>query len=266
MSSNYWPTCYVQSLQEVSRGTVFCSYFIASLQTFLIVTPNAIVKHRRIRIATSKEPIIITSFCLELFGLQGLIHLKWKLCFFLLLELFEIYLHFALWNFVLSIPHVLSPGTFCHRQHPHAKRLKCCKKDFKIFVFLVLTRLSQNLVSLHVEKMFANIRKFRNNFTGFINRNKIIFRIFHKYLRSHASPEKFFQGGPCCHFSYPFHVADDAMQIGVHKTLYHFYTTNEMVHVAAWVKKIRFVGSKATMGFGKGRRWPSFILKFNIFH
>jgi len=191
---------------------------------------------------------------------------KMKTLLFLLLELFEIYLHFALWNFVLSIPHVLSPGTFCHRQHAHAKRLKCCKKDFKIFVFLVLTRLSQNLVSLHVEKMFANIRKFRNNFTGFINRNKIIFRIFHKYLRSHASPEKFFQGGPCCHFSYPFHVADDAMQIGVHKTLYHFYTTNEMVHVAAWVKKIRFVGSKATMGFGKGRRWPSFILKFNIFH
>jgi len=109
---------------------------------------------------------------------------------------------------------------FCHRQHAHAKRLKCCKKDFKIFVFLILTRLCQNLVSLHVEKMFANIRKFRNKFTGFIDaRNKQIFRLFHKYLRSHVSPEKFFQGGQRCHFSYPFHVADDAMQIDVHKTL-----------------------------------------------
>ena len=63
-SSNYWPTCYVQSLQEASRGTVFCSYFIASLQTFLTVTPNAIVKHRRIRIVASKVRITITSFLL----------------------------------------------------------------------------------------------------------------------------------------------------------------------------------------------------------
>jgi len=87
----------VQSLQKSSRGTVFCSYFIASLQTFLIVTPNAIVKHRRIRIATSKSATTIASFLL--FGALWLAAIdpsKNKTLFFLLLELFEIYLHFAL--------------------------------------------------------------------------------------------------------------------------------------------------------------------------
>jgi len=61
------------------------------------VTPNAIVKHRRIRIATSKSATTIASFLL--FGALWLAAIdpsKNKTLFFLLLELFEIYLHFAL--------------------------------------------------------------------------------------------------------------------------------------------------------------------------
>jgi len=36
---------------------------------------------------------------------------------------------------------------------------------------------------------------------------------------------KFFQEGQSRNFAYPFQVADDAMQIDIHKTLYPFYTT-----------------------------------------
>jgi len=37
-----------------------------------------------------------------------------------------------------------------------------------------------------------------------------------------------FPGGQTRYFAYPFHVADDAMQIHVHKTLCPFYTTTKM--------------------------------------
>jgi len=51
----------------------------------------------------------------------------------------------------------------------------------------------------------------------------------------HGRPQKFFQGGQSRQFAYPFQVADDAMQMDVHKTLYPFYTTKKMTHVAATV-------------------------------
>jgi len=39
------------------------------------------------------------------------------------------------------------------------------------------------------------------------------------------------------------HIADDAMQMDVHKMLYSIYTTNKMPHVTVTITKIRFVGS-----------------------
>jgi len=36
----------------------------------------------------------------------------------------------------------------------------------------------------------------------------------------HGRPQKLFQGGKRQNFAYPFQVADDAMQMDVHKTLY----------------------------------------------
>jgi len=40
-------------------------------------------------------------------------------------------------------------------------------------------------------------------------------------------------------------IADDAMQMDVHKTLYPFYTTKKMPHVAVTITKKRFVGSNS---------------------
>ena len=40
-------------------------------------------------------------------------------------------------------------------------------------------------------------------------------------------------------------IADDAMHMGVHKTLYPFYTTKEMPHVMVAITKKRFVGSSS---------------------
>jgi len=40
---------------------------------------------------------------------------------------------------------------------------------------------------------------------------------------NHGRPQKFFQGWQRRNFAYPFQVADDAMQMEVHKTLYPFY-------------------------------------------
>ena len=40
---------------------------------------------------------------------------------------------------------------------------------------------------------------------------------------THERPQKCFQGGQRRNCSYPFQVADDAMQLDVHKTLYPFY-------------------------------------------
>jgi len=41
-------------------------------------------------------------------------------------------------------------------------------------------------------------------------------------LLIHGRPQKFFQGWQRRNFAYPFQVADDAMQMDVHKTLYPF--------------------------------------------
>jgi len=43
------------------------------------------------------------------------------------------------------------------------------------------------------------------------------------------------------HFACPFQVADDAMQIDVHKTLFPFYTIKKMPYVTVKVIKLRFV-------------------------
>jgi len=44
-------------------------------------------------------------------------------------------------------------------------------------------------------------------------------------------------------FAYQFQVADDTMQMDVHKTLYPFYVTQKIHHVTVTNTKIRFVGS-----------------------
>ena len=44
-------------------------------------------------------------------------------------------------------------------------------------------------------------------------------------------------GGGSRHFAYPFQVADHAMQMDVHKTLYPFNTTKKMPHVTATILK-----------------------------
>jgi len=43
-------------------------------------------------------------------------------------------------------------------------------------------------------------------------------------------------------FADPFQVADDAMQMDVHKALHPFFTTKKITHDAATVTKMRFVG------------------------
>jgi len=46
------------------------------------------------------------------------------------------------------------------------------------------------------------------------------------------------------HFVDPCQVADDAMQMYVHETLYHFYThPKNMPHITTLVTKMHFVGS-----------------------
>jgi len=51
-------------------------------------------------------------------------------------------------------------------------------------------------------------------------------------------PQKFFQGEQTRHLAYPFHVADDAVQMHVHKTLCPFYTITKMPPATARVTKI----------------------------
>jgi len=50
----------------------------------------------------------------------------------------------------------------------------------------------------------------------------------------------------CRHFACPFQLADNPMQMGVHISLYPFYTTKKMTRVTATVPKMRFVGSKVS--------------------
>ena len=52
-----------------------------------------------------------------------------------------------------------------------------------------------------------------------------------------------FPGGQRQHFAYPFQVADDAMQMDVHKTFYPFYTTRKMRHVMTRVTKLHFLAA-----------------------
>jgi len=40
-------------------------------------------------------------------------------------------------------------------------------------------------------------------------------------------------------------IPDDAIQMGVHKTLYPFYTTKELPHITVTITKKRFVGSNS---------------------
>jgi len=63
--------------------------------------------------------------------------------------------------------------------------------------------------------------------------------------REDGRPQKIFQGGKVDNL-HPFQVADDAMQMNVHKTLYAFYTTKGMHHVPATVSKMRFIHSNAS--------------------
>ena len=48
------------------------------------------------------------------------------------------------------------------------------------------------------------------------------------FLSAYGRPQKFFQKGQRRHFAYPFQVADDAIQLDVHKTFYSFYTIKKM--------------------------------------
>jgi len=50
----------------------------------------------------------------------------------------------------------------------------------------------------------------------------------------------FSRGWQTRHFAYPFHVADDAMQMHVHTTLCPFYTTTKMPPATAAIAKIAF--------------------------
>jgi len=67
----------------------------------------------------------------------------------------------------------------------------------------------------------------------------LIYYIIYKHGRS----RKFFQRGQRQNFAYQFQVADDTMQMDVHKTLYPFYVTKKIHHVTITNTKIRFVGS-----------------------
>jgi len=53
----------------------------------------------------------------------------------------------------------------------------------------------------------------------------------------------FFKGGQRRDFAYHFQVAEDAVQMNVHKTLYPFFTTKEMPHVTVTLTKMRLFGS-----------------------
>jgi len=57
-------------------------------------------------------------------------------------------------------------------------------------------------------------------------------------------PQKFFHGEQRRYFAYNFQVADDAMQMDLHKTLYPFHTTKKMTHVSVTITEMRFVGSE----------------------
>jgi len=56
-------------------------------------------------------------------------------------------------------------------------------------------------------------------------------------LHDHGRRQKYFQEEQRRHFACPFQVANDAMQMDVHKTLWPFYTTKKMPHITATVTK-----------------------------
>ena len=50
--------------------------------------------------------------------------------------------------------------------------------------------------------------------------------------QKHGRPQKLLQGGETRYFAHPFHVADDATQMHVHKMLCPFYIITNMPHTA----------------------------------
>jgi len=62
-------------------------------------------------------------------------------------------------------------------------------------------------------------------------------------IRSMGVRRNFSRGGQHQNFAYQFQVADDTMQMDVHKTLYPFYVAKKIHHVTVTNTKIRFVGS-----------------------
>jgi len=64
-----------------------------------------------------------------------------------------------------------------------------------------------------------------------------------KVLRGPWGSAESFPEGQRGHFAYLFQVADDEMQMDIHKTLFILYTTKKMPHVTARVTKLRFFGS-----------------------
>jgi len=66
----------------------------------------------------------------------------------------------------------------------------------------------------------------------------------HLFDYAHGRPQKFFQGATST-FGYPFQVADNAMQMDVHKTLCPFKAAKEIPRVTATVTKMCFVGTAA---------------------
>ena len=68
---------------------------------------------------------------------------------------------------------------------------------------------------------------------------------FTRYCCTSMGVRRDFCGGQRRNFAYPLQVADDSMQMDVHKTLYSFYTIEKMLHVTATVTKIRFIGSSS---------------------
>jgi len=68
-----------------------------------------------------------------------------------------------------------------------------------------------------------------------------VIHINYKY----GHPQNFLMGGQRQKFAYRFQVADNGMQMYVHKTLYPFCTTNKMSHVMATVTKMSYFGSNS---------------------
>jgi len=56
-------------------------------------------------------------------------------------------------------------------------------------------------------------------------------------MRGMGVGRNFSSGGKRRHFDYNCRVADDAVQMDLHKTLYSFYTTKKMTHFTVTITK-----------------------------